>query len=88
MKVKPIGDRILVKPKLGEAISEGGIVIPDTAQEKTNQGTVIAVGDDKESIKVKVKDSVLYDRYAGTGIEIDGEEHLIIKMDDIHAVVG
>ena len=87
MKVMPIGDRILIKPKSSEGITKGGIVIPDTAQEKTNQGTVIAIGDDKENIKVKVRDSVLYDRYAGTEIKVDNEEHLIIKMDDIIAVV-
>jgi len=87
MKVKPIGDRLLVKPNEGEAKTKGGIFIPQTAQEKTTEGTVIAVGDDKDVIKVKVKDHVIYDKYAGTEIKIDGKDHLIIKMDDVLAVV-
>ncbi len=58
MKIKPIGDRVLIIPKSSESVSKGGIVIPDTAQKKTTQGVVVAVGDDKEQIKVKVKDNV------------------------------
>jgi chaperonin GroES len=87
MKVKPIGDRILVKPDQGEAKTKGGIFIPQTAQQKTTEGMVIAVGDDKDVIKVKAKDHVIYDKYAGTEIKIDGKDHLIIKMDDVLAVV-
>lgn len=87
MKIKPIGDRILVQPKSRESVSKGGIVIPDTAQEKTTQGVVIAVGGDKEVIKVKVKDNILYDKYSGMEIKVDGKDHLILKMEDVFAVV-
>ena len=87
MKVKPIGDRLLVKPKESEEKTKGGIFIPQSAQEKTTEGVVVAVGDDKDVIKVKVKDHVLYDKYAGTEIKLEGKDHLIIKMDDILAVI-
>jgi chaperonin GroES len=86
MKIKPLGDRVLVKMVEGETKTAGGIYIPQTAQEKTQEGVVVAVGDD-ESIKVKAKDRVLYDKYAGSTIKIDGEEQLIVKMSDILAVI-
>jgi chaperonin GroES len=86
MKIKPLGDRVLVKMVEGETKTAGGIYIPQTAQEKTQEGTVLAVGDD-ESIKVKPKDRVLYDKYAGSTIKVGGEEQLIIKMSDILAVI-
>ena len=86
MKIKPLGDRVLVKMVEGETKTAGGIFIPQTAQEKTQEGVVIAVGDD-ESIKVKAKDRVLYDKYAGSTIKVDGEEQLIVKMSDILAVI-
>ena len=86
MKVRPLGDRVLVKMVEGETKTAGGIYIPQTAQEKTQEGVVIAVGDD-ESIKVKAKDRVLYDKYAGSTIKVDGEEQLIVKMSDILAVI-
>jgi len=87
MKVKPLADRVMVKLEKNEAKTAGGIIIPDTAQEKTQQGKVVEVGDDKEAIKVKVGQKVMYDKYAGTQIKIDGEEHLILKMADVIAVV-
>ena len=87
MKVKPLADRVMVKLEKNEAKTAGGIIIPDTAQEKTQQGVVVAVGDDKEVIKVKAGEKVMYDKYAGTQIKIDGVEHLILKMADIIAVV-
>jgi chaperonin GroES len=89
MKVIPLGDRVMVKLEKTEAKTAGGIIIPDTAQEKTQQGTVIAVGPgtEKEKITVKNGDKVMYDKYAGTQVKIDGEEHLILKMADIIAVV-
>ena len=87
MKVKPLADRVMVKLEKNEAKTAGGIIIPDTAQEKTQQGKVVEVGDDKEVIKVKVGQKVMYDKYAGTQIKINGEEHLILKMSDIIAVV-
>ncbi|MDR2740131.1 MAG: co-chaperone GroES [Treponema sp.] len=87
MKVKPLADRVMVKLEKNEAKTAGGIIIPDTAQEKTQTGAVVAVGDDKEVIKVKVGDKVMYDKYAGTQVKIDGTEHLILKMADIIAVI-
>ncbi len=86
MKIKPLGDRVLVKMIEGETKTAGGIYIPQTAQEKTQEGVVLAVGDD-ESIKVKVKDRVIYDKYAGSTIKVEGEEQLIVKMSDILAVI-
>lgn len=86
MKIKPLGDRVLVKMVEGETKTAGGIFIPQTAQEKTQEGVVVAVGDD-ETIKVKAKDRVLYDKYAGSSIKVDGEEQLIVKMSDILAVI-
>lgn len=87
MKVKPIGDRVLIKQQEAETKTASGIFIPQTAQEKTQEGTVIAVGDDKDVITVKTGDKIIYDKYAGTGIKIEGDEHLIVKMQDIIAVV-
>jgi len=87
MKVKPLLDRVMVKLEKNEAKTAGGIIIPDTAQEKTQQGVVVEIGDDKEVIKVKPGQKVMYDKYAGTQVKIDGEEHLILKMSDIIAVV-
>ena len=87
MKIKPLGERVLVKMVEAEAKTAGGILIPQTAQEKTQEGIVLAVGTDEE-IKVKVKDRVIYDKYAGSTIKVDGEEQLILKMDDILAVIG
>jgi chaperonin GroES len=89
MKVKPLADRVLVKLEKNEAKTAGGIIIPDTAQEKTQQGLVIETGPgtEKEKITVKNGDRIMYDKYAGTQIKIDGEEYLILKMSDIIAVV-
>jgi chaperonin GroES len=87
MKVKPLTDRVLVKLEKSETKSAGGIIIPDTAQEKTQIGVVVAVGDDKEVIKVKAGDKVMYDKYAGTQVKIGGEDHLIMKMTDILATI-
>ena len=86
MKVKPLADRILVKIEKSEAKSAGGIIIPDTAQEKTQTGVVCEVGDD-EVIKVKNGQKVMYDKYAGTQVKIDNSEFLILKMSDILAVI-
>jgi chaperonin GroES len=87
MKIKPLADRVMVKLEKNEAKTAGGIIIPDTAQEKTQTGSVVAVGDDTEVIKVSVGQKVMYDKYAGTQIKIDNEEHLILKMQDIIAVI-
>jgi len=88
MKLTPIGDRVLLKAEESETKTAGGLFIPQTAQEKTQSGTVIAVGDDKDAIKVKTGDKVLYDKYAGTAIKVDGVDHLIVKMSDILAIIG
>ena len=87
MTVKPLADRVLVKPEKTEAKTASGIIIPDTAQEKTQIATVIAVGDDKEKIKVEPGQRVMYDKYSGTSVKIDGEDHLILKAADIIAVI-
>ncbi|MDR2392913.1 MAG: co-chaperone GroES [Treponema sp.] len=87
MKVKPLADRVMVKLEKNEAKTAGGIIIPDTAQEKTQTGLVVEIGDDNEVIKVKAGQKVMYDKYAGTQIKIDGVEHLILKMSDIIAVI-
>lgn len=88
MKVKPLGDRVLIKIKESETKTAGGIIIPQTAQEKTQTGVVVAVGTDKDVIKVKAGDEVMYDKYAGTQVKIDNVEHLIVKMSDILAVLN
>jgi chaperonin GroES len=87
MKVKPLADRVIVKLEKSETKSAGGIIIPDTAQEKTQIGVVVDVGDDKEAIKVKTGDKVMYDKYAGTQVKVNGEEHLILKMSDVLAII-
>jgi chaperonin GroES len=89
MKVKPLADRVLVKLEKNEAKTAGGIISPDTAQEKTQQGIVVETGPgtEKEKVTVKSGDRVMYDKYAGTQIKINGEEHLILKMSDIVAIV-
>jgi len=83
MNVKPLGDRILVKPLAAEEKTASGIVLPDTAKEKPQQGEVLAVG----SGRVKVGDKVIYSKYAGNEIKIDGEECMIMNERDILAIV-
>ena len=89
MKVKPLADRVMVKLEKNEAKTAGGIIIPDTAQEKTQQGVVVETGPgtEKEKITVKNGDKVMYDKYAGTQIKVNGDDHLILKMADIIAIV-
>lgn len=87
MKVKPLADRVLVKTEKTESKTASGIIIPDTAQEKTQIAVVLEVGDDKEKIKVKNGDRVMYDKYAGTQLKIDGDECLILKSADIIAII-
>ncbi|MHB8460688.1 MAG: co-chaperone GroES [Candidatus Limnocylindrales bacterium] len=93
-KLRPLGDRVVVQPTPGEETTKSGIVIPDTAKEKPQEGTIIAVGpgrilDDgkREQIDVKKGDKVLYAKYAGTEFKLDGEDLLIIGQKDILAVV-
>ena len=89
VKIKPLGDRVVVKAAEAETKTAGGIIIPDSAKEKPQKGTVVAVGPGKkdEPTTVKVGDSVLYGKYSGTEITIEGTEYLIMKETDIFAVV-
>lgn len=89
MAIKPLSERVLVKIDSAETKSAGGIIIPDTAQEKTQKGTVVAVGPGTEKVKITVSpgQKVMYDKYAGVQIKVDGAEHLIVKMSDIIAVI-
>ena len=87
MKIKPLADRVLIKVEEAETKTASGLFIPQTAQEKTQQGVVITIGDDTETITVKVGDRVMYDKYAGTPIKVDGAEHLILQMQDIIAII-
>jgi len=94
MKVRPLHDRVIVKRVEEVEKTKGGIIIPDTAKEKPVEGKVIAVGDGKISddgkkiaLEVKVGNKILFGKYAGTEIQIDGEEHLIMREDDIIAIV-
>jgi chaperonin GroES len=94
MKVKPLHDRVIVKRIEEEEKTKGGIIIPDTAKEKPVEGKVLAVGDGKilengkrAALEVKKGDRVLFGKYAGTEIKIDGEEHIIMREDDIVAIV-
>ncbi len=86
MAVKPLGERVLIEIKTSEEKSTGGILIPQAAQEKTQEGKVIAVGKG-ENVTVKAGDKVIYDKYAGTQIKIDGKDHLVIKCEDILAII-
>ena len=89
LKIKPLADRVLVEPAAAEEKTAGGIIIPDTAKEIRQNGTVVAGGPGKkdEPMTVKIGDSVLYGKYAGTEITIDGNNYLIMRESDIVAVV-
>jgi chaperonin GroES len=94
MKIRPLHDRVIVKRVEEEATTKGGIIIPDTAKEKPIEGKVVAVGGGKilengtkQPLEVKEGDRVLFGKYAGTDIKVDGEEHLIMREDDIIAIV-
>jgi chaperonin GroES len=89
VNIKPLADRVIIEPAAAEEKTASGIIIPDTAKEKPQKGSVVAVGDGKkdEPITVKVGDSVLYGKYAGTEITIDGKEYLIMRESDIFAIV-
>jgi len=89
VNVKPLADRVLVEPSAAEEKTAGGIIIPDTAKEKPQRGKIVAVGNGKpdEPLTVKEGDTVLYGKYAGTEINIDGNDYLIMKESDIFAIV-
>lgn len=95
MNLTPLHDRVIVKPSEPEEVTKGGIIIPDTAKEKPQQGTIIAVGKGKitddgkvQKLEVKKDDKVLYGKYSGTEININGEEYLIMRESDIFAIVN
>jgi chaperonin GroES len=94
-KIRPVGDRVVVKPAAKEEVTKSGIVIPDTAKEKPQEGTVIAVGSgrlldngDRAPIDVREGDRVLFAKYGGTEFKLDGEEYLVLKENDILAIIG
>lgn len=94
MKIRPLADRILVKRVEEEEVVKGGIIIPDTAKEKPQEGKVVAVGPGRRSedgkrisMEVKKGDRILMGKYAGTEVKIDGVEHLIMREDDVLAVI-
>ncbi len=94
MKIKPMGDRVVIKPSPAEEKSKGGIILPDTAKEKPVVGEVVAVGPGRKSddgktipMEVKVGDKVLYGKYSGTEVTVDGKELLIMRESDIFAIV-
>lgn len=94
MNLKPLGDRVIVKPMEAEEKTKGGIILPDTAKEKPIEGTIVAAGPGKVSedgkaikMEVKVGDKVLYGKYSGTEVTVEGEEYLIMRESDIFAVI-
>jgi chaperonin GroES len=95
MKFKPLHDRLLLKPILAETRTKAGIIIPDTAQEKPQQGQVVAVGGGKrledgrlQPMGVKVGDKVIYGKWSGTEVKLDGVDHVILKEEDLFGVLG
>lgn len=89
MKIKPLADRVLINPTAAEEVTVSGIIIPDSAKEKPLRGTVIATGDGTKDEKMVVKegDNVLYGKYAGTEIDVEGDKMLIMRQSDVLAVV-
>ena len=89
VNIKPLADRVLVEPAAAEEKTASGIIIPDTAKEKPQKGKVVAVGNGKkdEPLTVKEGDEVLYGKYAGTEITVDGKEYLIMRESDIFAII-
>jgi chaperonin GroES len=93
-KIRPVGDRVVVKPAAKEEVTKSGIVIPDTAKEKSQEGVVIAVGSgklldngDRVTLEVKEGDLVLFAKYGGTEFKLDGEEYLVLRESDVLAVL-
>ena len=89
LSIKPLADRVLVEAAAAEERTAGGIIIPDTAKEKPQKGKVIAIGNGKvdEPLTVKVGDNVLYGKYAGTEISVEGKDYLIMRESDIFAIL-
>ena len=89
MNIKPLADRVLVEPAAAETTTSSGIIIPDTAQEKPQKGTIVAIGSGKkdEPMTVKVGDTVLYGKYSGTELKLEGKDFLIMREADILAII-
>lgn len=89
VKIKPLEDRVLVEPQAAEAKTASGIIIPDSAKEKPQRGKVVAVGSGNKDVQMQVKvgDTVLYGKYAGTELSVDGKDYLIMRQSDILAVI-
>ena len=89
MKIKPLSDRVLIQPNPAEEKTAAGLIIPDTAKEKPLAGKVIAVGPGTSEVKMEVKvgDQVLYGKYAGTEVTVEGETYLIMRQSDIFAII-
>jgi chaperonin GroES len=87
IKVKPLGARVLIRPLQEEARTSAGLFIPETAKEKPQTGEVVAIGDDEEEIKVKVGQKVLYPKYTGNDIKLNGVDHIIMDASDLLAVL-
>jgi chaperonin GroES len=89
VKIKPLADRVLIEPMAAEEKTATGIIIPDTAKEKPQKGTIIAVGPGTKDEKMEVKtgDVVLYGKYSGTELTIDGKDYLIMKQSDVLAII-
>ncbi|MDG1277184.1 MULTISPECIES: co-chaperone GroES [Algoriphagus] len=89
VKIKPLADRVLVQPAEAEVKTASGLYIPDSAKEKPQKGTVVAVGNGKkdEPLTVKVGDTVLYGKYSGTELSVEGNEYLIMRESDIFAIL-
>ena len=95
INLKPLADRVIVKPAEALEVSKGGIILPDTAKEKPIEGTIVAigpgkVGDDGKVVKLKVKvgDKILYGKYSGTEVQVEGVDYLIMRESDIFAIIG
>ncbi|MDE7356126.1 MAG: co-chaperone GroES [Rikenellaceae bacterium] len=89
MNLKPLADRVIIEPKAAETKTAGGLIIPDNAKEKPLEGVVVAVGPGTTDVKMEVKngDTVLYGKYAGTEITVDGKEYLIMRQNDVLAIL-
>ena len=89
LNIKPLSDRVIIEPAAEETQTAYGIIIPDTAKEKPQKGTVVAVGNGKkdEPLTVTVGDAVLYGKYAGTDLKFEGKDYLIMREDDILAII-
>ncbi len=90
MSIKPLADRVLIEPKEAETKTSSGLYIPDTAKEKPQEGRVVATGNGKkdEPMELKVGDTVLYGKYSGTEINVEGKEYLMMRQSDVLAVIG